>query len=242
MPMGLLELMSTIIVFPTLVESEKVDIQESVSKWVRFSGGPGWTLKSVAIEGTLAAIPSARTKLHAERKVSLNPEYLYETSINVEILTSHDRGVRGLALSHGSGLFGGAFGRAFQTIPDARFGTQATLKLLRKVMVGADDSPKDGPDAEESGTPAIHTYLVQFGDRDLTLDSASTLQRESDRGSLARLQDATIRQCLEIKSGRVPWEVRRLPRMLITLFNTRKVLYIRFTRSLTSISQLFHAT
>jgi hypothetical protein len=35
--------------------------------------------------------------------------------------------------------------------------TQAHLKLLGKAMVSSPDSPKDGPDAEESGIPALRT-------------------------------------------------------------------------------------
>lgn len=104
-------------------------------------------------------------------------------------ITPHGRGVRGLNLSRSSVFFGGAFGRIFRALPAANFGktdqeTQSNLKILGKAMVGTDDKPKDGPDAEESGIPALYTYLGQFVDHDLTFDPASSLQQQNDPDGL----------------------------------------------------------
>ena len=47
-------------------------------------------------------------------------------------------------------------------------------------LVSTKDDPKDGPDAEESGIPALYTYLGQFVDHDITFDPASSLQKQND--------------------------------------------------------------
>jgi len=109
--------------------------------------------------------------------------------MNIKNLTPHGRGVRGLNLSRSSLLFGGAFGRIFRALPAAEFGandaeSQANLKALGKAMVGTDDKPKDNPDPEESGIPALYTYLGQFIDHDLTFDPASSLQQQNDPDGL----------------------------------------------------------
>jgi hypothetical protein len=77
----------------------------------------------------------------------------------------------------------------FRALPPAEFGandaeTEANLKLLAKAMVSTFDAPKDGPDAEESGIPALYTYLGQFVDHDLTFDPASSLQQQNDPDGL----------------------------------------------------------
>ena len=46
------------------------------------------------------------------------------------------------------------------------------------------DPPKDGADDEESGIPALYTYLGQFIDHDLTFDPNSTLVAHSDPDAL----------------------------------------------------------
>jgi hypothetical protein len=109
--------------------------------------------------------------------------------MNLKNLTPHGRGVRGLALPRSSLLFDGAFGRLFRALPPADFGandaeSQANLKLLGKAMVSTEDDPKDGPDPEESGIPALYTYLGQFVDHDLTFDPASSLQQQNDPDGL----------------------------------------------------------
>ena len=109
--------------------------------------------------------------------------------MNLKNLTPHGRGVRGLTLSRGSISFGGAFGRIFRALPPADFGptnddSEKNLKALGKEMIGPADKPKDGPDAEESGIPALYTYLGQFVDHDLTFDPASSLQQQNDPDGL----------------------------------------------------------
>lgn len=109
--------------------------------------------------------------------------------MNLKNITPHGRGVRGLNLLRSSLLFGGAFGRLFRALPPAEFGAndtenQANLKLLGKAMVSTPDSPKDGPDGEESGIPALYTYLGQFVDHDITFDPSSSLQQQNDPDGL----------------------------------------------------------
>jgi Animal haem peroxidase len=103
----------------------------------------------------------------------------------------HGSPVRGSALSRGSSLFAGPFGRIFRALPAADFGatdqdTIAALTALAGKMVTTPDpaDPKDGPDNEESGIPAAYTYLGQFIDHDLTFDPASSLQRQNDPNAL----------------------------------------------------------
>lgn len=116
-------------------------------------------------------------------------EHFREKAMNTRPITPHGRGVRGLNLSRSSILFGGAFGRIFRALPPADFGvddaaSMANLKLLGQAMVTTLDLPKDGPDDEESGIPALYTYLGQFIDHDLTFDPASSLQQQDDPDGL----------------------------------------------------------
>ena len=109
--------------------------------------------------------------------------------MNLKNLTPHGRGVRGLDLSRSSVFFGGAFGRIFRALPAAEFGptevqTRANLRALAGKMVSTRDDPKDGADPEESGIPALYTYLGQFVDHDLTFDPASSLQQQNDPDGL----------------------------------------------------------
>lgn len=46
------------------------------------------------------------------------------------------------------------------------------------------DPPTDGVDPEESGIPALYTYLGQFIDHDITFDPASSLQAKDDPDAL----------------------------------------------------------
>jgi hypothetical protein len=101
----------------------------------------------------------------------------------------HGVGVRGSTLSRSSLLFEGTFGRIFRALPPADFGPNdaaslCALKKLATSMVSDADPPKDGPDDEEGGIPAAFTYFGQFIDHDLTLDPASSLQRQNDPDAL----------------------------------------------------------
>src|SRR5207302_2092753 len=44
--------------------------------------------------------------------------------------------------------------------------------------------PTDGKDEEESGIPALYTYLGQFIDHDITFDPNSSLQKRDDPDAL----------------------------------------------------------
>src|ERR1700753_1150427 len=95
--------------------------------------------------------------------------------------TPHGTGIRGLNLPRSSLLFDGAFGRRFRSLPPAEFGasdkdTLPSLQSLAAAIVGPDDASADDADPEESGIPALFTYLGQFVDHDLTFDPASSLQ------------------------------------------------------------------
>lgn len=88
-----------------------------------------------------------------------------------------------------SPLSQGRFGRMFRKIKPATFGTNdadnvANLSALADKMVAGFDGPKDGPDAEESGIPALYTYFGQFIDHDVTFDPVSSLTKQQDPDGL----------------------------------------------------------
>jgi hypothetical protein len=88
-----------------------------------------------------------------------------------------------------SPLAQGRFGRMFRTLPPATYGrndgeTLANLALLGTAMSAGFDGPHDGKDDEESGIPALYTYLGQFVDHDITFDPASSLQKQNDPDAL----------------------------------------------------------
>jgi heme peroxidase len=77
----------------------------------------------------------------------------------------------------------------FRSLPPARFGkddneTLANLDALGAAMTSGFDPPKDGRDDEESGIPALYTYLGQFVDHDLTFDPMSSLTKQNDPDAL----------------------------------------------------------
>jgi hypothetical protein len=101
----------------------------------------------------------------------------------------HGQPLRGLLSAGRSPLFQGKFGRMFRALRPATFGATdqqnvANLSRLGAAMSAAFDAPKDGKDEEESGVPALYTYLGQFIDHDLTFDPASTLQQQNDPDAL----------------------------------------------------------
>jgi len=90
-----------------------------------------------------------------------------------------------------SPLFDGKFGRLFRSLPPAAFGASEAENIANLTKLGAAMSsdadpadPKDGKDDEESGIPALYTYLGQFIDHDLTFDPASSLQKQNDPDAL----------------------------------------------------------
>ncbi|OAF17694.1 peroxidase family protein [Bradyrhizobium neotropicale] len=95
---------------------------------------------------------------------------------------------RGLNVTR-SPLSQGRFGRMFGNLTPAKFGATdadsfANLSALADEMVADFDPPKDGPDAEESGIPALYTYFGQFIDHDITFDPVSSLTKQQDPDGL----------------------------------------------------------
>ncbi|RMZ74885.1 hypothetical protein DV737_g5629, partial [Chaetothyriales sp. CBS 132003] len=78
-------------------------------------------------------------------------------------------------------------------LPAASYGatddqSRTALKKLGDFMTSDLDAPKDGPDGEESGIPALYTYFGQFIDHDLTFDPVSILTRRSDPNALTNFR------------------------------------------------------
>ena len=77
----------------------------------------------------------------------------------------------------------------FRSLPAGRYGhtdaaRRAALVTLGEQLTSSFDPPKDGADPEESGIPALYTYLGQFIDHDVTFDPMSTLVQHSDPDAL----------------------------------------------------------
>src|SRR5580765_3773605 len=101
----------------------------------------------------------------------------------------HGVPLRGLMSAKKSPLFQGRFGRMFRSLRPATFGRNETENVANLTALGAAmsadfDEPKDGKDDEESGIPALYTYLGQFIDHDITFDPASSLQQQNDPDAL----------------------------------------------------------
>ncbi len=97
----------------------------------------------------------------------------------------HSSILRGIAAAGRDPAFQGRFGRLFPNLRPASFGAtpaeeQANLAKLADLMVSEFDPPKDAPDAEESGIPALYTYFGQFVDHDLTFDPDGSFQKQKD--------------------------------------------------------------
>src|SRR5215813_12177925 len=102
---------------------------------------------------------------------------------------THAVPVRGLMSTPASPQFQGRYGRMFRSLPPAEFGSsekenEDNLKALGAALSADFEKPKDGPDAEESGIPALYTYFGQFVDHDMTFDPASSLQKQDDPNAL----------------------------------------------------------
>src|SRR5690349_9081837 len=111
-------------------------------------------------------------------------------------MISHGTPPRGLAATR-SPLFQGRFGRMFRNLPPARFGSTdednvANLSALADEMTSGFDPPSDGPDPEESGIPALYTYLGQFIDHDITFDPVSVLTKSQDPDGLVDFRDPAL--------------------------------------------------
>lgn len=109
----------------------------------------------------------------------------------------HGIPLRGLMSTKTSALFQGRFGRMFRSLHPAAFGsTEAenitNLTKLADAMSADFDPPKDGKDDEESGIPALYTYLGQFIDHDITFDPASSLQKQNDPDALIDFRTPTF--------------------------------------------------
>jgi len=105
----------------------------------------------------------------------------------------HSAPIRGLSRAGADNTstqkFEGRFGRMFPQVKAADFGANEAawtehLKPLARAMVSEFDAPKDGPDSEESGIPALYTYLGQFIDHDITFDPSSSFQKAKDPNAL----------------------------------------------------------
>ena len=104
---------------------------------------------------------------------------------------------RGLLTTSKSPQFQGRFGRMFRSLPAARYGkssaeSEAHLMKLGELMAAGFDKPKDGHDAEESGIPALYTYLGQFIDHDITFDPMSSLIKHTDPDALTDFRTPTL--------------------------------------------------
>jgi hypothetical protein len=102
---------------------------------------------------------------------------------------THGSLLRGLESTLRSPMFEGRFGRLFRGLRPASFGntdteTSDNLMALGKHMEADPDPPKDGADEEESGIPALYTYLGQFIDHDLTFGPEGSFQKQRDPDAL----------------------------------------------------------
>src|SRR6266536_830932 len=122
----------------------------------------------------------------------------------------HSRPLRGLMSTKTSPFFEGLFGRMFRSLHPAKFGATdeeniTNLAALGEAMSAKFDPPKDGKDDEESGIPALYTYLGQFIDHDITFDPASSLMKQNDPDALVDFR--TPRLDLDSLYGRGPADV-----------------------------------
>ncbi len=93
--------------------------------------------------------------------------------------------------------FGSKFGRLFPDLPAATFGDTKperteNLTKLAAAMISKFDAPKDGPDGEESGIPALYTYFGQFIDHDLTFDPNGSFAKQKDASAVNDFRTAAF--------------------------------------------------
>ena len=89
------------------------------------------------------------------------------------------------AVAQDPNLQGARFGRLFPDLKATKYGAtdaeeQANLTSLAAAMVSPFDHPKDAADDEESGIPALYTYLGQFIDHDLDFDPSGSFMKLKD--------------------------------------------------------------
>jgi hypothetical protein len=101
--------------------------------------------------------------------------------------TKHGNPMRGLVAAGEAdksfafdGIFGARFGRLFEKSKEGQFSAKP-LETLADKMVSTVDVPKDSPDDEESGIPALYTYFGQFIDHDITFDPTASFQKQKDK-------------------------------------------------------------
>jgi Animal haem peroxidase len=133
--------------------------------------------------------------------------------------SGHGGGVRGDDAPGGSPHFEGRFGRMFRTLPAAQFDIGDLEALASAMSAGAEkDASGTKPaaakeqdstatsrfdDAEEnSGIDAGYTYLGQFIDHDMTLDTESSMQKQNDPEGIINFR--TPRLDLDCLYGRGP--------------------------------------
>src|ERR1017187_2959244 len=109
----------------------------------------------------------------------------------------HGMPLRGLISTKTSPLFQGRFGRMFRSLAPAKYGknddeSKTNLTKLGTLMSSDFDPPRDAPDAEESGIPALYTYFGQFIDHDITFDPMSMLIKHTDPDALTDFRTPTL--------------------------------------------------
>jgi hypothetical protein len=115
----------------------------------------------------------------------------------ITMVAKHSSVIRGLSAAGADPKFQGKFGRLFPSLPAAKFGAtpaeeEANLQKLAAAMVSSFDAPKDGADDEESGIPALYTYLGQFIDHDLTFDPDGSFQKQKDPNATVDFRTAAF--------------------------------------------------
>jgi hypothetical protein len=101
----------------------------------------------------------------------------------------HAKPPRGLMSTKKSPKAEGSFGRMFGCLQPAKYGkddndSRANLMKLGELMTAKFEEPEDRPDPEESGIPALYTYLGQFIAHDIAFDPMSTLMKQADPDAL----------------------------------------------------------